>query len=89
MPISSEPLRDFQVLLSEQKPARIPVEVGLDVISTLCHVEDLSKSRLATRAHLHPDTASRYRRGVRTPTFDKFIRILDKLGYDLYLVKKQ
>ena len=88
MPTPSEKaLARFQVSLSDRRRAHIEPLVTQEVLSTVCVLDDMSVNQMARTTGVHLRTAHNYTSGIHSPNIDKFVRMLDKLGYSLYLVK--
>lgn len=80
-------LRDFQVALSSKKQAPITKELTHDVISTVAVLEDLTAASMARKTFVDKRTVQKYKQGKTTPQLSTFVRMMDKLGYSIYIVK--
>jgi hypothetical protein len=81
-------LGEFQTHVSTATPTEITPALSNDVVGTVCYFNDLSGTELGRQTHTDARSARMYKSGDRVPHFGKLIRMLNALGYSLYLVKK-
>lgn len=84
----NQPLADFQTSLSGKNQAKITIPVVDKVFETISTLDDIKPSELSRVAGVHGMTGNRYVRGESSPKLNVAVRMLHRLGYDLYLVKK-
>lgn len=86
----SKELGNFQVTLSEGQFAHIPPKVATEVFSSIAYMESISASALARKCGTDARSVKKYcdRTEIRTPNFNKFVHLMERLGYDVFLKKK-
>lgn len=89
LPTVSEALGHFQSTLSERGQGKLTPEVIDKMFATIAYQEDLSGAKLGRISNVTKVTANRYIRGDVFPKLNVAVRMLAKLGYDLYLVKRE
>lgn len=85
----SKELAEFQKGLTGKGQAKIGIPIADEVIGSLAYLNEKNSSVIGRLCNISRITASRYVRGATSPRLVVLVRMLDKLGYDLYIVKKQ
>lgn len=84
----SKQLLDFQQGLSGRGQAKVHIPIADKVIGSIAELEEKNSSLIGRMTDIARITANRYVRGETSPRLVVLVRMLDKLGYDLYIVKK-
>ncbi len=84
----SEALEQFQTRLSQGKAAQITAATSTEVLGTISYLEDLTGADLARQGGVGRSTGARYVKGTITPPLSRFVRIMDRLGFDVFIIKK-
>ena len=82
-------LAEFQTKLTGPGQARITVPVVDKVFQSIVDIDEHSSAEVSRICDLNHMTANRYVRGEASPRLTVAVRMLAKLGYDLYLVKRK
>jgi len=89
---AAQQLGKFQTNLSQCKPAQVTVAITARVFRSISHLHNpdkvLTAKAMADAAGVTPKTGTMYIRGEQTPPFSRFVKMMDKLGYDVFLVKR-
>lgn len=84
----SKELAEFQKALTGRGQARILIPIADEVIGSISYLDEKNSSVIGRICNIARITANRYVRGETSPRLVVLVRMLDKLGYDLYIVKK-
>lgn len=86
----SKDLGNFQVSLSAGHAARVTPKIATEVFSSLVYLEDTNATALSGKAGVTRTSMASYctPNKFKTPNFNKFVHMLDRLGYDVILKKR-
>ena len=82
-------VESLQTALSEERPAHITPGAVNKVLSSIAYLRDISVSEMSRRTALSKQTMGNYVRGDRSPNMLKFVRAMDRLGYEVWIRPKQ
>lgn len=82
-------LAQFQIDLTGKGQARITPQVSDGVIQSIADLDEYNSASLGRQCDISHMTANRLVRGETSPRLAVLTRMLDKLGYALYLVKNK
>lgn len=88
MPKVSEDLARFQIALQEGQVAQVTPKVATEVFSSISYLDDITPTAMARKMKTTKNSACAWVRDLRTPNFNRFVHLMDRLGYDVMIQKK-
>ena len=86
---ASKELGQFQIELSKGRLAKVTPSTATEVFSCISYLEDKPATLLARQVSGSEKTMQNYcdRGQTTTPNFNKFVHLMQRLGYEVYLKK--
>jgi hypothetical protein len=85
---SKQQLAYFQSRLAEGKPAQVCPLIGVNIFWAIQHIHFWTNRDFSRRAGIREGTMSKYVLGQRSPGFNRFVYLMDRLGYEVYIKPK-
>jgi len=78
----------MQADLSEGRPTQINTTTVDDFFSSFKYINDMTAAGMARKASITRKTSASYIRGTSAPRLNLFVRIMDRLGYEVWVKPK-
>jgi len=79
----------MQADLSEDRATQIKTTTVDEFFSSFKYIKDLTAAELGRRALISRKTSATYVAGTSVPRFNLFVRIMDRLGYEVWIRPKR